>query len=97
MVKPHTRRDFSQSKVEGAKIVKREKGMTFKRYKGGTKSLGDYLTDIKVPKRIRDYLPIIAKNQDVFAVLPYEIADKVAILNTTKRIAYIKTERVKDD
>ena len=76
-------------------ICTREPGMTFKKYKGGTKSLGDYLTDIKVPKRIRDYLPIIAKNQDVYAVLPYEIADIVAITDKTKEVVYIKAERVK--
>ena len=85
---------LDKSKVEGAKIVKREKGMTFKRYKGGTKSLGDYLTDIKVPKRLRDYLPIIVKNHDVCAVLPYEIADFVAINDKTKEVIYIKAERV---
>ena len=83
--------------LEGAQITSRKSGMMFKRFKGGTKSLGDYLTDIKVPKRVRDYLPIIAKNQDVFAVLPYEIADKVAVLSTTKRTAFIKTERLKND
>ena len=81
--------------IKDAKICQRTAGMTFKRYKGGTKSLGDYLTDIKAPKRIRDYLPIIAKNQDVFAVLPYEIADIVAINDKTKHVVYIKTERVK--
>ena len=80
--------------VKGAKITKRKEGVAFKRYKGGTKSLGDYLTDIKVPKRLRDYLPIIVKNQDVFAVLPYEIADKAAISSNTKEILYIKAERV---
>ncbi len=82
-------------KIKDSIICQRTKGMTFKRYKGGTKSLGDYLTDIKAPKRIRDYLPIIAKNQDVFAVLPYEIADCVAINDGTKEVVYIKTERIK--
>ena len=67
--------------------------MSFKRYKGGTKSLGDYLTDIKVPKRMRDYLPILAKDQEVLAVLPYEISDQVAIGEDTKNIIYIKAER----
>ncbi len=81
-------------KAKGAFIQQRQPKMTFKRYKGGTKSLGDYLTDIKAPKRIRDYLPIIAKNQDVYAVLPYEIADCVAIDEGTTRVAYIKTERI---
>ena len=85
---------MDKSMLEGAKIVKRQPGMMFKRYKGGTKSLGDYLTDIKVPKRIRDYLPIIVKNRDVCAVLPYEIADFVAINDKTKEIIYIKAERV---
>ena len=84
---------LDMDKAKGAFIQPRKDKMTFKRYKGGTKSLGDYLTDIKAPKRIRDYLPIIAKENEVYAVLPYEIADCVAIDGDTKQIAYIKTER----
>lgn len=85
---------LDKSKIEGAIITKRKNGMMFKRYKGGTKSLGDYLTDIKVPKRIRDYIPIIVKNSDVCAVLPYEIADFAAINDQTKEVIYIKAERI---
>ena len=81
-------------KIRGAVIKNREPGFTFKRYKGGTKSLGDYLTDIKAPKRLRDYLPVIVLDKNVLAVLPYDIADSVAITEETKNIAYIKTERV---
>ena len=81
-------------KMKGAVIKNREPGFTFKRYKGGTKSLGDYLTDIKAPKRLRDYLPVIVLDKSVLAVLPYDIADSVAITNETRNIAYIKTERV---
>ncbi len=79
-------------KLKGSIIKNREHGFTFKRFKGGTKSLGDYLTDIKVPKRMRDYLPIIVKDKEVLAVLPYEIADSVAVTENTKEIAYIRAE-----
>ena len=85
---------LDMDKAKGAYIQARKQGMKFKRFKGGTKSLGDYLTDIKVPKRIRDYLPIIAKNDDVYAVLPYEISDFVAVDEQTKNVAYIKTVRI---
>ena len=85
------RADFD--KIKDAIITSRKSGMTFKRFKGGTKSLGDYLTDIKAPKRLRDFLPILAKGQDVLAVLPYEISDQVAIDDNTKNIIYMKAER----
>lgn len=71
----------------------REVGDKFKRFKGGTKSLGDYLTDIKIPQRERDNLIVIAKEHRILAVLPYEISDDIAVREKTKNIVYIKIQR----
>lgn len=64
----------------------REEGDSFKRYKGGRKSLSDYLTDIKVPKRLRDDLPLLCDDSNVLILFPYDISDDVKIDKNTKKI-----------
>ncbi|MDE6275533.1 MAG: tRNA lysidine(34) synthetase TilS [Clostridia bacterium] len=76
-------------KLCGAEIRNRKDGDIFKRYKGATKNLGDYLTDIKVPKRSRENIVVLAKDNVVYALPQYEIADIVKIDNDTKNIAYM--------
>ena len=73
-------------KVKGAEFRFRRSGDVFKRYKGGTKSLGDYLTDVKVPVRLRDELVVLAKDNEVFAIVGVEISDKAKIDENTKTI-----------
>ena len=51
--------------------------------------MGDYLTDIKVPKRNRDNLVVLAKGNAVYALPQYEIADIIKIDNDTVNIAYM--------
>ncbi|MDE6372171.1 MAG: tRNA lysidine(34) synthetase TilS, partial [Clostridia bacterium] len=76
-------------KLCGCEIRNRRAGDVFKRYKGATKSLGDYLTDIKAPRRIRDNIVVLAKENIVYALPQYEISDAVKIDEDTKRVAYI--------
>lgn len=76
---------FDLDKVpEGAVVRTRKEGDKFKRYGGGTKSLGDYLTDVKIPLYMRDKLLVIAKDSVVYAVLGVEISDDVKIDEKTK-------------
>ena len=77
-------------KLCGAEIRNRREGDIFKRYKGSTKNLGDYLTDIKVPKRSRDNLVVLAKEGVVYALPQYEIADIIKIDDNTVNIAYME-------
>ncbi len=76
-------------KLKGCEIRNRRDGDSFRRYKGGNKSLGDYLTDIKVPKRSRESVVVLAKDSIVYALPQYEIADAVKIDEDTKNVAYI--------
>ncbi len=62
----------------------RQDGDVFEKFGGGTKSLSDYLTDIKVPRRIRDTLPVLAHGSEVLVVAGYQISDKVKVDNSTK-------------
>ncbi len=73
-------------KIEGALIRTRREGDFFKRFGGGTKSLGDYFTDIHYPVRKRDSAMLIAKGSEVLAIFGVEISDKVKVTQNTKKI-----------
>ena len=79
-------------KIKGAVFRPKRNGDIFKRYGGGTKSLGDYLTDIKLPLRLRDGLIVLAKDNDVYAIVGVEISDKAKIDKNTERIVEIRCE-----
>lgn len=63
--------------TDGLVVRTRRDGDVFKRYKGGRKSLSDYLTDIKMPQKERSELLVLAKDSEIYAVLGVEIADAV--------------------
>lgn len=61
---------------EGGLVVRtRREGDSFKRYKGGRKSLSDYLTDIKMPQSERAKVLVLAKDSEIYAVLGVEVSD----------------------
>ncbi|MGN0797269.1 MAG: tRNA lysidine(34) synthetase TilS [Christensenellales bacterium] len=71
----------------------RQKGDKICKFGGGTKSLGDYLTDKKVPLRLRDGLAVIARDSDVLAVIGVDISSKVAVREVTKEICYLSVSK----
>lgn len=85
------RADFD--KIKDSIIRTRQSADSFKKFKGGRKSLGKYLTDIKVPLLQRDTLPIIAKDNEIYAVLTKEISDIVAVDEATKEVVYIRADK----
>lgn len=68
-----------------AVIRTRRAGDSFTKFGGGTKSLGDYMTDKKIPKRIRDEIPVVASGNDVLIIAGVEISDKVRTDENTKK------------
>jgi tRNA(Ile)-lysidine synthase len=74
---------------DGAVIRTKKAGDTFTKFGGGTKSLGDFLTDKKIPQRERDLLPIIASGSEVLAIFGLAVSNKVKVDNTTKTIIQI--------
>ncbi|NCA66553.1 MAG: tRNA(Ile)-lysidine synthetase, partial [Clostridia bacterium] len=76
-----------------ARIRTRSEGDYFTKFGGGTKTLGDYLTDKKVPKRLRDSLILIASGKEVLAITGMEISANIAVDNNTKEIFTILEER----
>ncbi|MGN0788603.1 MAG: tRNA lysidine(34) synthetase TilS, partial [Christensenellales bacterium] len=71
----------------------RQKGDKICKFGGGTKSLGDYLTDKKVPLRLRDGLAVIASGSDVLAVIGVDVSSKVAVREDTKEICYLSVSK----
>ncbi len=69
-----------------AKIRKRKKGDVFTKFGGGTKSLSDYLTDIKMPKTERDKLLVVAENNTILAIFGVAISENVKVDSNTKNI-----------
>ena len=74
---------------ETAAIRFRREGDRFQKFGGGTKSLGDYFTDKKIPLWVRDSIPLIAIGSEVLAVCGVEISEKIKITERTKNTAYI--------
>lgn len=78
---------FDADMIPADAVVRtRGTGDVFKRYAGGTKSLSDYLTDKRLPARIRDKLLVIASGKNILAVLGIEVAEEVKITEKTKKI-----------
>ncbi|MBQ3755447.1 MAG: tRNA lysidine(34) synthetase TilS [Clostridia bacterium] len=71
----------------GCVVRGRLDGDYINKFGGGTKSVGDFLTDKKVPLRKRDGLKVIAKDSEVFAIFGVEISSKVKVDADTNRIA----------
>lgn len=82
---------------ENAVIRFRRDGDRFKKYKGGTKSLGDFLTDRKIPLYLRDRIPLIADGSEILAVCGVEISDKIKTDENTENTLYIISDNFSED
>lgn len=71
---------------QSAVIRTKQNGDTFTKFGGGTKSLGDYMTDKKIPLRIRDSLPILADKNDILVIFGVAVSDKVKADDTTTKL-----------
>lgn len=64
-------------------------GDKFTKFGGGTKSLGDFFTDRKIPVRIRKRIPLIVDGNEVLAVCGVEISDKIKVTDKTLKTGLI--------
>ena len=94
-VRPYREGDrlrFDLDKIpQGAEIRLRRAGDVIDKFGGGSKSLGDYYTDKKVPLRIRDSYPVVAKNDTIY-VCAADISRTVAVDDATQRIFTIEED-----
>ena len=74
---------------DGAVIRFRKTGDKFTKFGGGTKSLSDYFTDKKIPKKDRDNILLIANKNDVLFVQRVAVSDKIKVDDNTQNIIKI--------
>lgn len=73
---------------EGAVIRAMKPGDKFKKFGGGTKNLGDFLTDKKISAYLRKIIPVIACGSDILMVCGVEISDGIKVTEATKKICF---------
>lgn len=79
---------FDYDKVPPTAVVRcRKNGDKFTKYGGGTKSLGDFLTDRKVPQIYRNNLPLLCDGDKVLLIGGVEISDDIKVTEQTKRVS----------
>lgn len=78
-------------KISGATLRFRRDGDMFKPFGGGTKKLKQYLTDRKIPARLKDRLPLVCRGNEVLVVVGVAISDNVRVdKNTVNKLAITK-------
>ena len=92
--KPNNLKDgfyIDQDKVPRSAVIRiRKDGDKIKKFGGGTKSLNDFYTDLKLPLFKRDSLPVLADGNDVLAIFGVAISDKIKVDNSTKNYLQLK-------
>ena len=78
---------FDIDKIPETAVIRFKKsGDKFTKFGGGTKSLGDYLTNKKVPQSRREKLPLVCDGEEVLIVGGVEISDKIKLCEKTNRL-----------
>lgn len=73
--------------IEGINIRKRKEGDLFKPINSnGTKKLKEYFIDNKIPRELRDNIPLIAKGNEIVWIIGYKISDKFKVTENTKKV-----------
>lgn len=57
----------------------RQEGDMFTKFGGSRKKLKSFMIDKKIPQRKRDFIPVLASGNEIYAVAGYEISDKVRV------------------
>lgn len=57
----------------------RKEGDVFTKFGGGSKKLKSFMIDKKIPSRLRDYIPVLASGNEIYAIAGVEISDKVKV------------------
>ena len=74
-------------KIPDSAVIRfRKSGDVFKKFGGGTKSLSDFLTDKKIPRKDRDKFPVIAAGNEILCVFSVAVSDKIKIDGTTRNV-----------
>lgn len=72
-------------KIDGAVLRFRRDGDVFAPFGGGQKKLKQYFIDIKLPKRLRDRIPLVCIGNEVLVVAGMQVSDKAKQTAATLR------------
>lgn len=76
-------------KLDGATLRFRRDGDVFTPFGGKRKKLKQYFIDMKIPKRLRDRIPVVARGNEILVAVGFNVADSVAVTDKTARQAVI--------
>jgi tRNA(Ile)-lysidine synthase len=62
----------------------------------GRKKVSDYLTDRKVASLYRDEIPVVCDNEGIIWLVGFEIADRVRVVDTTRKVLRIEIANDQD-
>lgn len=85
--------------IDGGKLPKdavlryRREGDFIRKFGGGTKSFGDFLTDRKVPLRLRDGITVCASGSEILFAAGLDISSRLKIDDDTETIIRITTDK----
>ena len=57
----------------------------------GTKSVADFLIDAKVPRYLRDEVPVLTSRKEIVWVVGYRISEKYKVTGKTKKVIRVET------
>lgn len=81
---------FDLSEIPETAVIRFMKtGDKFTKFGGGTKSLGDFFTDKKIPVRLRNKIPLIAVGNEILVVCGVEISEKVKLTDKTDMVCTV--------
>ncbi|UCB52026.1 MAG: tRNA lysidine(34) synthetase TilS [Candidatus Zixiibacteriota bacterium] len=62
----------------------------------GTKSVADFLIDAKVPRYLRDEVPVLTSGKEIIWVVGYRISEKHKVTGKTKKVIRLQTAHLDD-
>jgi len=89
---------FDIDKIDSRKLIMRNRreGDRFKPFGlRGTKKLSDFFIDRKIPRRLRDRVPLLVDGNDILWVVGIRRADKARITEDTRKILEVQVIREK--
>ncbi|MDH5174292.1 MAG: tRNA lysidine(34) synthetase TilS, partial [Elusimicrobiota bacterium] len=87
---------FDVDKIDSRKLIvrNRREGDRFKPFGlRGTKKLSDFFIDRKIPRRLRDRVPLLVEGEDILWVVGIRRADKARITEDTRKILEVRILR----